>query len=187
MQTTQNIVLQIATGCTWSSPTSIEKHTHEQHVLLRGLHFYTSTDCTTHYLHHLWSAPARIQTDRQTTRPQALQFPNYTKQNSTVSPHTGEHITLHPYLHCLHQQNVRHLPCRHHNRQHTSQIRPPTRRQGPPVTVLLWTNPDCPHCNSAESTKEHLLLLSPTTSTQRPLSHARTGAPPYSLRVVRGD
>ena len=58
--------LRIATG--WTQTSHIP-HLHretsvlssKQHMLTRRTHIYTSTDCPTQSLHHLWSTPARTQ------------------------------------------------------------------------------------------------------------------------------
>ena len=64
LQTTQNFVIRIDTGCTSSTP--IHQLHHEtrvlptrQHMRMRRTHIYTSTEHHNHPLHHLRSAPVR--------------------------------------------------------------------------------------------------------------------------------
>ena len=96
------------------------------HMLMRGIHIYTSADCPTHPLHHLQSAPART----QRPRPPRTAVSKLLNRNSFFSSYTRD-ITPHTHTHYLHQRNIRHLSCKHHTRQHapthkqTSRTTPP--------------------------------------------------------------
>jgi len=95
LQVTQNIALRIATGCTQTTPIPhLHRETQllllKQHMLMRGTHIYTSTDCPTHPLHHLRSAPAR----RQRPRPPRTTVAKLYQQELDSLPPTPDNTIL---------------------------------------------------------------------------------------------
>ena len=77
----------------------------KQHTLVRGTHFYTSKDCSTHPLHHLRGSSARIQRARP---PRTVVSKLYQTELDSLPPHTGEMYCFHVCNKTLTLWNQRH-------------------------------------------------------------------------------
>ena len=92
LQVAQNRALRIATGCTQITPIScLHRETRilplKQHMLMRGSHINTSTDCPTHLY---TTSEVLLRADKEHVH-RAIQSPNST----LPSTHTKQHITPH--------------------------------------------------------------------------------------------
>ena len=192
LQVTQNTALRIATGCTQTTPIPhLHRETQvlplKQHMLMRGTHIYTSTDCPTHPLHHLRSAPARS----QRARPPRTTAAKLYQQELDSLPPTPDNTSLRTHIHTVYTnrtletypintilgtspphintQAETRLP--REDRVHLSRLRCGHHTAIPAYMhrIGLAPNPDCPHCNSAEGTIQHLLLHCPALQVHRGL------------------
>jgi len=194
LQVTQNTALRITTGCTQTTPIHhLHRETQvlplEQHMLMRETRIYPSTDCPTHPLHHLRSAPAR----RQRARPPRTTVAKLYQQELDSLPPTPDNTSLRTHIRTVYTnrtldtypvntilgtspphintQAETHLP--REDRVHLSRLRCGHHTAIPAYMYRIRQapNPDCPHCNSAEGTIQHLILHCPALQVHRDLHH----------------
>ena len=158
---------------------------------MRGTHIYTSTDCPTHPLHHLRSAPAR----RQRARPPRTTVAKLYQTELDSIPSIPENTSLHTHIHTVYTNITldtfpvnailgttslpphinthaeSHLP--RDNRVHLSRLRCGHHTVIPTYMHRIgqMPNPDSPHCNSAEGTVEHLFSHCPALQVHRDFHH----------------